>query len=133
MALDSRRVQGYDNVNEKRTAWLVPARPMRSPQEALTSVVAANEGSAMIIQEQGDHLILIRQTDHAVLSGYFAREAGNENFARPEPLESFQLAAAEHDNGWNEWELQPRIDPVTFLPYSFMSISEERRVGQQMW
>jgi hypothetical protein len=83
---------------------------------------AATEGSAMIIQEQGDHLILIRQTDHAVLSGYFAREAGNENFVRPEPLESFQLAAAEHDNGWNEWELYPRIDPITFLPYSFMSL-----------
>jgi len=82
----------------------------------------------MIIQEQGDHLILIRQTDHAVLSGYFAREAGNENFARPEPLESFQLAAAEHDNGWNEWELQPRIDPVTFLPYSFMSLPTQEHI-----
>ena len=76
----------------------------------------------MIIQEQGDHLILIRQTDHAVLSGYFARELGNDAFARPAPLESFRLAATEHDNGWNEWELLPRIDPVTFLPYSFMSI-----------
>ncbi len=76
----------------------------------------------MIIQEQGDHLILIRQTDHAVLSGYFARESGNEGFARPEPFDSFQLAATEHDNGWNEWELQPHIDPVTFLPYSFMSL-----------
>lgn len=76
----------------------------------------------MIIQEQADHLIVIRQTDHAVLAGYFAREAGNEYFARPEPRESFQLAATEHDNGWNEWELQPRIDPVTFMPYSFMSV-----------
>jgi Protein of unknown function (DUF3891) len=82
----------------------------------------------MIIQEQGDHLILIRQTDHAVLSGYFARESGNENFAQPEPLESFQLAATEHDNGWNERELQPRIDPVTFLPYSFMSLPTEEHI-----
>jgi len=76
----------------------------------------------MIIQEHGDHLILIRQTDHAVLSGYFAREAGNESFVRPEPFDSFQLAATEHDNGWSEWELQPRIDPATFLPYTFMSM-----------
>jgi hypothetical protein len=82
----------------------------------------------MIIQEQGDHLILIRQTDHAVLSGYFAREAGNENFTRPEPLDSFQLAATEHDNGWNEWELQPRIDVVTFFPYSFMSLPTQEHV-----
>ena len=76
----------------------------------------------MIIQDQGDYLVLIRQTDHAVLAGYFAREIGNEDFVRPEPADSFQLAAAEHDNGWNEWELQPRIDSITFLPYSFMSL-----------
>jgi hypothetical protein len=101
---------------------------MRPTQKAHGVGVAANEGSAMIIQEQGDHLILIRQTDHAVLSGYFARESGNENFARPEPLESFQLAATEHDNGWNEWELQPHIDPVTFMPYSFMSLPTEEHI-----
>jgi len=76
----------------------------------------------MIIQDQGDHLVLIRQTDHAVLSGFFARELGNELFVRPEPTNSFRLAATEHDNGWTEWELQPRIDGATFLPYSFMSI-----------
>lgn len=76
----------------------------------------------MIIQEQGDHLVLIRQTDHAVLAGHFARELGNDAFVLPEPRDSFILAAAEHDNGWNEWELLPEIDPVTFLPYSFMSV-----------
>jgi hypothetical protein len=87
------------------------------------------EGSAMIIQDQGDHLIIIRQTDHAVLSGFFARELGNELFSKPEPLESFRLAATEHDNGWEEWELQPRIDPVTFLPYSFMSVPTEEHIA----
>jgi hypothetical protein len=54
---------------------------------------------------------------------------GNEIFARPEPLESFQLAAAEHDNGWKEWELQPRIDPVSFLPYSFMSLPTREHIA----
>jgi hypothetical protein len=82
----------------------------------------------MIIQERGDHLILIRQTDHAVLSGYFARELGNEIFARSEPEESFRLAAMEHDNGWNEWELQPHIDPVTFLPFTFMSLPTQQHI-----
>src|SRR6266850_1335398 len=101
---------------------------MRPSQRTRISGVAAYEGSAMIIQEHGDHLILIRQTDHAVLSGFFARELGNEIFARPEPLESFQLAAAEHDNGWKEWELQPRIDPVSFLPYSFMSLPTREHI-----
>jgi hypothetical protein len=83
----------------------------------------------MIIQEQGDQLILIRQTDHAMLSGFFARALGNKLFSRPEPFESFCLAAAEHDNGWNEWELLPQIDSKTFTPYNFMSIPTEEHVA----
>jgi hypothetical protein len=83
----------------------------------------------MIIQEQGDQLILIRQTDHAMLSGYFARVLGNKLFSRPEPFESFCLAAAEHDNGWNEWELLPQIDSKTFAPYNFMSIPTEEHIA----
>jgi hypothetical protein len=82
----------------------------------------------MIVQEQGEELILIRQTDHAVLSGFFAREWGNELFRRPEPFESLQLAAREHDNGWHEWELQPQIDPKTRLPYSFMSLPTDAHI-----
>jgi uncharacterized protein DUF3891 len=83
----------------------------------------------MIIQEQGDQLILIRQTDHAMLAGFFARALGNKVFSRPEPFESFCLAAAEHDNGWNEWELLPQIDSKTFTPYNFMSISTEEHIA----
>ena len=82
----------------------------------------------MIVQEQGDQLILIRQTDHAVLSGFFAREWGNDLFQRPEPFESLLLAASEHDNGWRDWELQPEIDPRTRLPYSFMSIPTDTHI-----
>ena len=82
----------------------------------------------MIIQEQSDHLVLIRQTDHAVLAGHFARELGNDTFAPPEPAESFRLAATEHDNGWNEWELLPEVDLNGFLPYSFMSIPTREHI-----
>lgn len=83
----------------------------------------------MILQEQGDQLILIRQTDHAILAGFFAREWGNELFRRPEPFGSFRLAAAEHDNGWTEWELQPEVDPTTFSPYTFMSIPTAEHIA----
>jgi hypothetical protein len=82
----------------------------------------------MIIQDQGDQLVIIRQTDHAVLSGFFARELGNEVFSQPAPMESFRLAATEHDNGWAEWEQQPTIDPATFSPYTFMSIPTEEHI-----
>ena len=82
----------------------------------------------MIIQEQGDQFVVIRQTDHATLAGFFARELGNENFARPEPNDSFRMAAAEHDNGWTEWELNPLIDFATFTPYTFMSIPTAQHI-----
>jgi hypothetical protein len=76
----------------------------------------------MIVQDQGNQLVLIRQTDHAMLAGFLARHWGNETFRRPEPFGSFCLAAAEHDNGWTEWEMRPEVDPVSFAPYSFVSI-----------
>src|SRR6202022_1331968 len=76
----------------------------------------------MIVQEQSDELVLIRQTDHAVLSGFFAREWGNDLFRRPELFESLRLGGSEPHNGRREWELQPQIDPKTRLPYTFMSL-----------
>jgi Protein of unknown function (DUF3891) len=83
----------------------------------------------MILQDRGDHLLVIRQTDHAILSGFLARQIGNECFRRPDMFESFCLAAREHDNGWAEWELQPRIDPKTRMPYTFMSIPTEEHIA----
>lgn len=83
----------------------------------------------MIVQEQGTELLVIRQTDHALLAGFFARQWGNDLFTRPEPFESFCVAAEEHDNGWREWEMVPSIDPVTFLPYTFMSIPTEEHIA----
>src|SRR5260370_36849938 len=83
----------------------------------------------MIVQEQGEQVSLIRQRDHAGVSGFFAREWGSELFKGPEAFESVRLAAAEHDNGWREWELQPQIDPKTRLPYSFMSLPTEAHIA----
>jgi hypothetical protein len=126
--LDSRRVGGHNGAVLERAAWHVPAAK-RGRLSQRARVAAANEGSTMIIQDQGEHFVLIRQTDHAVLSGFFAREWGNEVFSKPEPRDSFCLAATEHDNGWNEWEFSPQVDPVTFSPYSFMSVPTEDHIA----
>ncbi len=83
----------------------------------------------MILQTQNDPLVVIRQTDHAYLAGFFARELGNEAFAKPEPFASFCLAAAEHDNGWQEWELAPGVDPKTFAAYTFMTVPTEEHIA----
>lgn len=86
-------------------------------------------GLLVILQQQADPLIVIRQTDHAFLCGFLAREWGNDTFSRPEPFASFCLAAAEHDNGWQEWELNPGVDPRTFVPYSFMTVPTEEHIS----
>lgn len=83
----------------------------------------------VILQQQSDPMIVIRQTDHAFLCGFFAREWGNSTFTRPEPFSSFCLAAAEHDNGWQEWELAPGVDQKTFMPYSFMTVPTEEHIA----
>jgi hypothetical protein len=83
----------------------------------------------MILHTEDNEVVVIRQTDHALLAGFFAREWGNEEFSKLQPFESMRLAAAEHDNGWREWEIQPEVDPATFLPYSFMSIPTEDHIA----
>ena len=83
----------------------------------------------VILQQQFDPMVVIRQTDHAFLAGFFAREWGNEVFSRPEPFSSFSLASAEHDNGWQEWELAPGVDPKTFMPYSFMTVPTQEHIA----
>jgi len=83
----------------------------------------------LIIQQQADPMIVIRQTDHAFLSGFFAREWGNEKFTKPEPFSAFCLAAAEHDNVWQEWELAAGVDPKTFAPYTFMTVPTEEHIA----
>ncbi len=66
---------------------------------------------------RGDTLILIRQTEHAVLSGAMAVRWGNRLFAPPEPRESVVLGIDRHDNGWEEWDAAPGVDPVTGSPW----------------
>jgi hypothetical protein len=81
-----------------------------------------------MILQQGDPMVVIRQTDHAFLAGFFAREWGNETFTKPEPFASFCLAVAEHDNGWQEWEMLVGVDPKTFAPYNFMTVPTEEHI-----
>ena len=121
-----------DTVLRTRTRLCALARQDRSDESVCKDVrfpgANATGGRSMILQEQDDQLLVIRQTDHALLAGFFASAWGNEQFARPELVDSFCLAVREHDNGWNEWELAPAIDPKTRLPYSFMSIPTEQHV-----
>ena len=76
----------------------------------------------MIIRADAGGLTLIRQTEHARLCGEMARAWGNARFEAVRPLERVAWAAAEHDNGWAEWEERPQLNPETRRPYTYTDI-----------
>jgi hypothetical protein len=51
-----------------------------------------------------------------------ARSWGNKDFEPVEPRDRVAWAAAEHDNGWAEWEEAPRLNPKTQRPYTYADI-----------
>ena len=73
----------------------------------------------MILQERDGELLLFRQTDHALLPGAFATAWGRDVVPPLSHRASTLVAAARHDDGWAQWELEPRADregrPVDFI------------------
>lgn len=74
----------------------------------------------MILRDlPGHRLLAIDQDDHARMCGPLAAHF------RPRPSESVILAAAEHDNGWREWDRRPLLDPDTGRPFSYRDMPKE--------
>jgi len=74
----------------------------------------------MIVREMPNgQLLCLNQTTHALMAEQFVRHWGNTDFARPTPYAEMMLAVSQHDNGWYDWELQPRLCangyPMDFL------------------
>ena len=79
----------------------------------------------MLIRAEDDQALAIGQLSHAWLSGQLARAWGNERFAPPEPREGISLGAEQHDIGWALFDLEPRFNPQTGLPCSFLQLTVE--------
>ena len=86
----------------------------------------------MLIRPEPDGSFLaIGQASHAWVSGQLARAWGNEEFGQIEPWEEVCLGAEQHDVGWAEWDLDPKIDPETGRPYTFISLPLEEKL--ELW
>lgn len=72
----------------------------------------------MLLRRDADDVIAIGQPAHAWLSGQLARAWGGT----VEPWEEVCLAAEQHDIGMAAWDLQPKLNPETGLPRSFMEL-----------
>ena len=70
----------------------------------------------MLLRPDGDDTIAIGQPAHAWLSGQLARAWS------PTQREEVILAAEQHDIGMAAWDAEPKLNPETGLPRSFMQL-----------
>ena len=77
----------------------------------------------MLIRPGEDGALAIGQLSHAWISGQLARAWGNERFGGPEPRQDVALGAEQHDIGWALFDLEPRWNPDTGLPRSFLELT----------
>lgn len=82
----------------------------------------------MIVTKPAAALRLVTQPDHARVAAELLslwREDGLPEHPRREEL---LFAAREHDNGWQETDAAPRIDPASGRPYGFRELPARLRI-----
>ncbi len=79
----------------------------------------------MLVRLDDDGALAIGQLSHAWLAGQLARAWGNERFGAVEPREEIVLGAEQHDIGWALFDLEPRFNPETGLPRSFLEVTTD--------
>ena len=84
----------------------------------------------MVCPFDDNRLLLILQVDHSRVTGWLAAHWGNDEFARPSPYAAMVLAAQEHDTGWWDWEIKPRLNDEGLPPDYIGSI---KHLGGKVW
>ena len=87
----------------------------------------------MLIRPVEDGALAIGQLSHAWISGQLARAWGNERFGAPEPRPGVALGAEQHDVGWALFDLEPRWNPDTGLPRSFLELTVDNHLEIHAW
>ena len=76
----------------------------------------------MVHRQEEEYTLLITQTAHAAISAQFAQHWGNDQFGDVTPRAEVQLGTTLHDISWIDWENDPKLNPETGLPYSFIEL-----------
>jgi hypothetical protein len=77
----------------------------------------------VLVRLDDSGVLAIGQLSHSWLAGQLARSWGNSRFGAVEPREEVALGAEQHDIGWALFDLEPRFNPDTGLPKSFLELS----------
>jgi hypothetical protein len=73
----------------------------------------------MIRRNDGGDWLIIDQIEHARLAGEIAAAWGGTSVARPTVAAGLIWGVTHHDDGWADWDAQPRLDPANGLPRGF--------------
>ncbi len=72
-----------------------------------------------MIRRRDNPTVIITQTAHGWLAGQLAAHWGNNRFRLPIDPHEMMLTAANHDQGWRQWEQHPKLNaqhrPADFL------------------
>jgi hypothetical protein len=97
----------------------------------------------MLKTKKNNQFWLVTQPDHGQLAGTFAAHWGNGRFhrlgeysevANPSRLRAETIfAIAQHDNGWMEWEAQPKLSNGDDLPADLAEMVRDQEDGMNRW
>jgi len=68
--------------------------------------------------DRGDWLVIV-QVEHARLAGELARVWGNDRVASLAAFPTLVWGVEHHDDGWQEWDDAPRLNPATGFHAAF--------------
>lgn len=85
----------------------------------------------MIIVDDTEWLTVITQPDHARFAGELLSLWRTDGLPEHPRRQELLLAVREHDNGWQEADSAPWIDPQRHRPYDFVSYPEPARL--EIW
>lgn len=75
----------------------------------------------MIVVEDGSSLLLVTQPDHARFAAELLALWRADGLPEHPRRERLLRAVREHDNGWQEADSAPRVDPASGRPHDFLS------------
>lgn len=85
----------------------------------------------MIIVDEGERLAIITQPDHARFAGELLSLWRTDGLPEHPRRHDILFATREHDNGWQEADSAPWIDPKSHRPYDFIGYPEPGRL--EIW
>ncbi|MCG8587541.1 MAG: DUF3891 family protein [Pirellulales bacterium] len=75
-----------------------------------------------------DGWVLLSQVEHARISGEIAAAWSTPALV---PRDAIVAAVFHHDDGWADWEEQPRVDPATGKPHPFTDMPDDAKL--EIW